>query len=246
MQTRTREMRFVAAVLLLTGSLAACMDKQEAPGLIGPGGTAQQLSLSASPDRIAHNGSAQSVVTLSLSNEAGQPVAGQRVSLGASTGSLSHIDVVTGSDGRASFIVTAPALSTPADEIDVFATPFGTNADLSLTRQVTIALTGTPVNTMAPTASFTFLPEAPVEGDTIVFDASGTMDEGQACGSKCSYSWHFGGLGAGATDGMVVARDSTTRGTYAVTLTVTDNAGTVNTRTLAVTVAAPAATPPAP
>ena len=245
MQTRTREMLRVVALLLMAGSLTACMvDKQEAPGLIGPGGTAQQLSLTASPDRILHNGTAQSVITIAMNDDTGQPVANRRVSVGASIGSTSHIDVVTGSDGRASFIVTAPALSTPASQISVFATPFGNSADDSLTRRVTIALTGTVVNTTAPTADFEFLPEAPVGGDTIVFDASATTDEGQPCGNKCLYEWEFNTLGAGGGSGMLLPRSGVTQGTYIVTLTVTDNAGSVSTKTRAVTVAAaPAPTP---
>ena len=244
MQTRTRELGRVGAVLLMAGGLAACMDKQDAPGLIGPGGTAQHLTLTASPDRIAHNGSAQSIVTIAMTNETGQAVAGQRVSVGASAGFLSHLDVVTASDGRASFIVTAPALSTPADEITVFATPFGGDSSSALTRSLKIALTGT-LNATAPTGSFTFAPQAPVEGDPVVFDASATIDEGQPCLNNCFYSWNFGGLGAGVTEGMVVTRNQVTRGTYAVTLTVTDNAGTVGTKTLLVTVAA-APVAPAP
>ena len=240
MQIRTAEMWRVGGILL-AGSLAACtVDKQEAPALIGPGGSAQQVSLSASPDRLAHNGAAQSVVTVTMTDESGQAVSGQRVSVGASTGFISHVDVVTGADGRATFNVTAPALSTPAQSVSVFATPFGSNADNALTRTLTIALTGT-LNATAPTPSFTIGPETPVAGDAIVFDASPTIDEGKACLDVCSYRWSFGGLGAGATDGRVVTRSAVTANTYAVTLTVTDNAGTVSSTTRAVTVAAPAA-----
>jgi hypothetical protein len=219
------------------------VDKQSAPSLIGPAGSAQTVTLTASPDRILHNGSAQSTVTLTMLNEGGQPVSGQRVSLGTSAGTISHLDVVTGSDGRASFLITAPALSTPAAEINVFATPFGTNADNAMTRNLTIALTGTPVNATAPTPSFTFEPVAPVEGGGIVFDASATTDEGQVCGSRCLYSWSFDGLGAGLTEGVAVSRSALVRGSYAVTLTVTDNAGTIRSTTRAVTVAPPPAEP---
>ena len=245
METKTAGMGRVGAVLLMAGSIAACMDSQEAPPLAGPSTTAQSVTLSASPDRLPHNGSAQSVVTISMHDEASQPLSGQRVVVGASPGAPSQIDVVTGADGRAAFIVTAPALSTPAAKITVSATPFGTNADNALTRILTIALTGT-LNATAPTASFTFLPEAPVEGasDTIVFDASATTDEGQACGSRCSYAWNFGNLGAGDTGGMVVTRSAVTKGTYAVTLTVTDDAGTVASTTSVVTVAPGAAPTP--
>ena len=244
MQTMTAGLWRAGATLLVAGSLASCtLDKQEAPSLIGPGGSAQSITLAASPDRVAHNGSAQSVITLKMFDEAGKPLVGQRVSVTASAGSISHLDVVTGSDGHAVFVVTAPALSTPAAEIIVFATPFGTNADNTMTRNLAIALTGTPVNTTAPTADFTFEPAAPEEGGGIVFDASTTKDEGQTCGNVCSYSWSFGGLGAGLTQGMAVSRTALTRGTYAVTLTVTDNAGTVSTKTRAVTVIPPPAEP---
>lgn len=232
-----------SAILLLAGSLAGCtVDKQEAPGLIGPGGSAQPVVLSASPDRLAHNGSAQSVVTITMTTESGEPASSQRVSVGASTGTLSHVDVVTGADGRASFILTAPALSTPAQNVVVFATPFGTNADNALTRSLSITLTGT-LNATAPTASFTVAPENPVAPDSIVFDASATTDESKACLDVCTYTWNFGGLGAGPTSGRVVARSAVAANTYAVTLTVTDNAGTVSSTTRAVTVALPA--PPA-
>jgi hypothetical protein len=244
MQIKTAGIVRVSATLLLAGSLAACtVDKQEAPGLIGPGGSAQQLTMSASPDRLAHNGAAQSVVTITMTNETGQPISGQRLSVVASRGTLSHVDVVTGADGRATFIVTAPALATPASEISVFATPIGTNADNALTRNVTIALTGTPSNTTAPTPSFTFEPAAPEEGGGIVFDASATTDEGQECGNSCLYLWSFGGLGAGLTEGIVVSRNTLTRGAYTVTLSVVDNAGTIRSTTRGVTVLPPSAVP---
>jgi len=244
MQTMTIGLWRAGATLLFAGSLAACtVDNQEAPSLIGPGGSAQALTLAASPDRVAHNGSAQSVVTVKMLNETGHPVVGQRVSVSTSTGSISHVDVVTGSDGQAVFVVTAPSLSTPAGDIVVLATPFGINADNAMTRSLSIALTGTPVNRTAPTAAFTFEPEAPQEGGGIVFDASTTTDEGQSCGTRCTYSWNFGGLGAGTTEGMVVSRSVLTKGTYAVTLTVIDNAGTVSSKTRAVTVVPP---PPEP
>lgn len=244
MQTMTAGLWRTGAALLIAGSLAACtVDKQEAPSLIGPGGSAQSITLTASPDRVAHNGSAQSVITVRMIDENGKPIAGQRVSVTASAGSISNLEVVTNSDGQAVFIITAPALSTPAGDIVVFATPFGTNADNALTHSLSIALTGTPVNKTAPTAAFTFEPEAPQEGGGVVVDASTTTDEGQVCGSRCTYSWDFGGLGAGLTEGMAVGRTALTRGTYAVTLTVRDNAGTVSTKTRAITVVPPAATP---
>jgi hypothetical protein len=236
MQIRTAGTWRMGAVLLMVGSLAACVDRQEAPSFTGPSTTAQAVNLTASPDRIAHDGIAQSIVTVEMHDENGQPLAGQRVGLGASAGLLSHVDVVTGADGKASFIVRAPALSTPADEIRVFATPFTNNFDDAFSRSLAIGLIGT-LNATFPTAAFTVLPEAPKAGGTVVVDASATTDEGEPCLDLCSYEWSFGGLGAGATSGMVVSRSAIAAGSFAVTLTVTDNAGSVSSTTKVVTVA---------
>ena len=238
MQIRTAGTWRVSAMLLLAGSLGACtVDKQEAPALIGPGGSAQQVTLSASPDRLAHNGLAQSVVTLLMTNESGQPLSGSRVSVGASTGFISNVDVVTGSDGRATFVVTAPALSTPADKISVFATPFGVNADNALTRTLTNALTGT-LNATAPSPAFTVTPESPATGVFAAFDASATTDEGKVCGDLCTYLWDFGDGGNSA--GRAVTHRFGAAATYAVKLTVTDNAGTSASTFLPVVVTDPA------
>ena len=236
MQIKTAGMWRVGAMLLLGGSVAACtVEKQVTPPFAGPSGLAQSLTLSASPDRVRHDGTAQSVITVSMFNDAGQPLSGQRVSVGATTGLLSQVDVVTGTDGRATFTVTAPALSTPAEQITVYAIPFGSNAGEALSRNLTIALTGTQ-NTTAPTPEFTSTPEAPTAGGQVVFDASATMDEGQVCGSACFHSWDFGGLGAGTTVGKVVLRNAIDEGTWGVTLTVTDSTGTAASITHAVTV----------
>jgi hypothetical protein len=243
MQIRIARLLRTGAVLLLAGSVVACMDTQEAPPLAGPSTAAQALTLRASPDRIAHDGSAQSVVTVEMHDQNGQALAGQRVSVGISTGSISHVDVVTGADGRAAFLVTAPALSTPAEKITVAASPVGTNFDSVMARQLTIGLTGT-LNATRPSPSFVVTPEAPTAGGTVVVDASATTDEGETCGDRCTYSWNFGGLGAGVTTGMVVSRTDIAAGTFAVTLTVTDNAGSANSTTRVVTVAAAAAPTP--
>jgi hypothetical protein len=227
--------------MLLAGSVAACsVDKQQAPALVGPSGSAQSVTLSASPDHLAHDGTAQSTVTVTVLDANAQPVSGLRVGVAANTGTLSNVDVVTASDGRASFTVKAPALSTPATNVTVQATAFGTNADNALPRTLTIGLTGT-LNATAPSPSFTFSPESPVVGDAISFDASATTDEGGPCGTRCTYLWSYGEGSSGG--GMFSSRIYSIARTYVVTLTVTDNAGTVASTQRAVTVVDPA--PPA-
>jgi PKD repeat protein len=229
-------------MLLLAGSVTACsVDSQEAPPLAGPSGLSQSLTLAASPDRLPHDGQSLSVVTVTMRNDSGQPLSGQRVSVGATTGSLSHVDVVTGSDGSAAFVVRAPALSTPADKIDVVVTPFGTNASTALSRTVTIALTGTQ-NTTAPDAQFIVSPEQPTAGSAAAFDASATTDEGDPCGNGCTYTWTFGDGGSGS--GRIVTHTYAAAGVYVVSLNVVDSAGTADSTGHAVTVVAAAVQAP--
>ena len=235
MQMRTAGILRASAALLIAGSMAACTESQEPPSLTGPSGLSQTLTLSASPDRIAHNGSAQSVVTLTMNDGAGQPLSGQRVSLGTSSGTLSHADVVTGADGRAAFIVTAPALSVPAEDISVFATPFGTDAGGALTRVLRIAFTG-PSNTTAPVPEFAFSPETPVAGVSTAFDASATTDEGVRC-LTCTFTWTFptetaSGMGANY---ILPTGQFPQGGTFVVTLTVRDSTGSESSLRRAVT-----------
>lgn len=240
MQIRTAGILRASAVLLIAGSVAACTESQEPPSLTGPSGLSQTLTLSASPDRIAHNGSAQSVVTLTMHDSSGQPLSGQRVSLGTSAGVLSQGEVVTGADGRAAFIVTAPALSVPAEDIRVFATPFGNDASSALTRTLRIAFTG-PGNTTAPQPEFTVSPQTPVTNVSAAFNASATTDEGVQC-VTCTFTWIFptataNGMGA---DYTLPSGQFPDGGTFVVTLTVRDSTGSESTLRRAVTWAPPA------
>lgn len=82
----------------------------------------------------------------------------------------------------------------------------------------------------APTASFTFN----CTNLSCAFNGSGSSDPD---GSIASYAWNFGDgtSGSGATPG----KSYSTGGTYAVTLTVTDNGGATGSTTQNVTVSAP-------
>jgi PKD repeat protein len=227
------------AVFLLAAGLAACgVDSQEPPSLIGPSGFAQTVSLSASPDRLARDGSSQSVVTVFVRNDAAQPVAGQRVTLSSNGGTLSQTEVTTGSDGRATVIVTAPPAGTPGNTLDIFATPVGANFEDVTTRSLSIALMGVS-NAGAPVPSFVVSPVAPVLRENTVFDASGTTDENAACLDRCTYVWDFGA--EGTRTGRIVTHQFQTAQTTTVRLTVTDPAGTSASTTQNVAVAQGAA-----
>ena len=89
------------------------------------------------------------------------------------------------------------------------------------TKSVTVTAAGGGAGAGAPTAKFTFSPAAPGVGDTVFFNAS-TSTAG-AGHSIASYAWTFGD-GAVAS-GVQPTHAYSASGSYAVQLTVTDNAG---------------------
>ncbi len=71
-----------------------------------------------------------------------------------------------------------------------------------------------------PTASFTFLPSDPFEGESVTFDASASSDPD---GDIVRYAWDFGD---GATaEGVIVNHAFAHPGEFVVMLTVADSAG---------------------
>ncbi|MCA4133607.1 PKD domain-containing protein [Arthrobacter sp. M4] len=99
----------------------------------------------------------------------------------------------------------------------------------SVTKPVTV--TAPPPN-KPPTAAFTATPNNLVAA----FDASASADPD---GTITSYAWNFGDSATG--NGATTSHSYAAAGTYAVKLTVTDNAGATGTVTKNVTVTAPAA-----
>lgn len=71
-----------------------------------------------------------------------------------------------------------------------------------------------------PTASFTFLPADPFDGESVAFDASASSDPD---GDIARYAWDFGDGGTG--EGMIVNHTFAHPGEFVVILTVTDAAG---------------------
>ncbi len=245
MQTTIAAFIRSAAVAAAAVWLAACsVDGQEPPSLIGPSGFAQTVTLSASPDHLPRDGNSRATVTVLVRNETGGPVAGQRLAVGANGGTISASEVVTGSDGRATFTITAPPQGTlGGTTLEVFATPMGGNFETAVTRTLSIALGGTP-NTTPPSPAFTINSATPAGGapfdvllqENVVFDATPTTDEGEPCLDACTYTWDFGGEGT-ATGRIVSHRFQSVR-TAAVRLTVTDVGGVSASRTQNVAVGA--------
>lgn len=234
----------LVALTALTLAAAGCgLEKQSAPSIVAPSEFGLSVTATVTPDQLPRDGQSQAVVTVAVRDARGQAVAGQRLTLSASTGAVNQADVTTDAGGNASFAYTAPAASTiVASGVAVIAvTPAAGGAGDAVARTFSVRLTGTP-NTGAPVPAFSFLPEAPERLQSVTFDASATTDEGALCRDTCSYAWNFGGESA-ATGREATYRFQQAR-SYVVSLTVTDAVGTTASTTKVVAVVNPAAPTP--
>jgi PKD repeat protein len=120
---------------------------------------------------------------------------------------------------------SSPAINGDLDEVAVYKRAL---SDAEIAAHYA-AGTGAPAPNTPPAASFT----SSASGLTVQFTSTSTDSDGTVTG----YAWDFAGLGSAST-----ATPSFTfpaSGTYAVTLTVTDDDGATNSRTEQVTVTAP-------
>jgi len=101
-----------------------------------------------------------------------------------------------------------------------------TNNNASTTITVKLELVLIP-----PVASFTYTPDTPTVGETVIFDASASYDPD---GIIVSWGWGFGDETTGTSE--IVEHTYADVGIYIVTLTVTDNEGLTDTFTADVTV----------
>lgn len=134
-------------ILTLATGLAGCgLDHQAAPSLAGPSEFGTSISITATPDTLLQNGTAQSVIEILARDGAGRAVSGQvfyiqtRVGNALNIGTLSASSVVTNSQGRASVVFTAPAAGAAITTVTVDVIPTGTNANNNLTRTIAIRL----------------------------------------------------------------------------------------------------------
>jgi PKD repeat protein len=234
-------------VLLTTIAASACtLDRQPIPPLAGPSENAVALRLTATPDQLMQDGVASSLVEIVARDASGQPLRG--LVLEAATfvggvrmdfGSLSTRSISTTKEGRAVITYYAPppppASATDDVTVAVVVTPSGTNFVSAIERAVFIRLLRPgmvlPPN-RSPVPQFFFSPTSPREGDAVVFDGSGSTDDG----TIVSFVWSFGdGTGTRPTHRYQLA------GTYNAVLTVTDDRGaTASTPPAAITVASSA------
>ena len=256
------------AVVLAAG---CTVHQSETPALSGPSEFALSLSVSAAPDTISQDGRSSSAVAVLARDASGKSIANAPFRFdilvngqAADYGTLSSRNVVTGSDGRATAVYTAPpapatgssagscsgnTLETPLAGrcVEVMATSVGSDYYASQGRSVLIHLI--PVGVILPAgstplASFAMTPATPTANDAVQFDAAkscgGSVDSGGNCPASApviaSYAWNFGdgSSGSGRTTSHVYSKQQT----YLVTLTVTNDAGVSASSTQSLTVGA--------
>ena len=231
-------MRFAMTLAAAALTAACTMKSQEAPPLTGPSELGTSIVLSVTPDVLNQDGASQSIVTVTARDQNGQPLRNLALrgeinvnGISADFGTLSARNVVTGADGRATFIYTAPPAPPVAvsDQtiVSILVTPIGTDFNNAVSRSATIRLVPA-VNVPLPSGmspNFVFSPEQPTEGQNVFFEACG--DPANACAPAnnpvVTYSWDFGD-GATAT-GRTVTHAFNGPGNYFVRLTITDSLG---------------------
>jgi PKD repeat protein len=241
-------------------AVAGCTTKETtAPPLTGPSEFALRLALQSVPDSILQDGASQSAISIEATGADNRPVRGLplRVEMSVNNsiqdfGTLSARTIVTGEDGRARVVYTAPPRPVESvgegTVVTFIVTPIGGDyrgeqprtVDLRLVPPgVILAPNSAPVPNFA--SSCTLQPF-----NDIVFDASSTTDERDAagnplpCGANCTYAWD---MGDGTTKtGIFVRHQYRSANTYQVKLTATDARGASATIARAVQIGA--ATPP--
>lgn len=231
---------------------ACTMKSQEAPGLTGPSEHGQSIVVAASPDILSQDGASQSVITVTARGPSGEPLPNLSMNVEirvggvrAEFGSLSARNIVTGSDGRGTFVYTAPmspALSLQdGTMVTIAVTPIGTDFGNASARSATIRVV--PVGPVVPPDGlapyFTFLPSAPTEQQQVLFQACADSSR-PACAPAnnpiAEYDWDFGdGHGGG---GQFQTHAYELAGSYTVTLEVSDSYGRTASTAQQVTVGA--------
>lgn len=208
------------------------MKSQEAPPLTGPSEYGTSVVVTVSPDVLSLDGASQSLVTVVARDSNGKPLRNlslrAEISVGgvrADFGSLSARNIVTGTDGRATLVYTAPAAPSgpavdPATNVDILVTPIGTDFNNATPRLASIRLIAPgvviPPDGLQP--NFTFAPEDPTDHQAVLFDAS--TSTAAPSNPITSYSWNFGD--GETSSGKTATHSFDDPGTYVVTLTVGD------------------------
>ena len=154
-----------------------------------------------------------STITVVVKDVNGTRMSNVMVKLNASGGTVKDNAGFTNAQGT--FTTTFQSSTAGTFMINVTASKEGYRDAI---KEVQVTIPNAP-----PTAGFTASPASGPEPLNVTFDASGSRD---ADGSIVSYAWDFGDGSTG--NGVKVAHNFTSNGTYMVALTVTDNLGATN------------------
>lgn len=228
-------------LLSLTVGFAACTihPTGAAPDLAGPSSFGHSLSVTASPDNIAADGS-MSTVTATFIDADGKPLVGAALQVSMSVsgapvdwGYLSSRTVYTDSTGHAKAVYFSPVMTgffagTPGQQVWISVVPVGANFTSAIPVNAVIKVTPPPVPILgvdSPVAAVTYGPSTPKVGELVTFDASTSAP---ASGhSIVSYFWDFGDNRPNANDehGSDASHAYAAAGSYTMVLGVTDEAG---------------------
>jgi PKD repeat protein len=223
----------------------------EVPPLTGPSEFATSIRVTATPDTINQDGASQSAIVVTAIDASGKAASGLPMRLDilvsgvpVDFGTLSARNVVTGSDGRANVVYTAPRPPSPGaggggTQVSILAVPNGSDANVSLNNGALAQIRLVPPGIIlppagTPTASFRVSPTPLSMNVEAIFDASGSTP-GSNSGGISSYFWTFGD-GDDSTQGPIANHKYAAPGTYTVTLTVTNDRGVSASTTQTVTV----------
>lgn len=218
---------------LLAWSAGCAVDSVSAPAPTGPSEMSTSLTMAVTPDIIRQDGASTATITLHARDAVGLPIPGITVRLDILIGStvvdfgtLYNRTLSTGADGKATTAYQSPAAPPASAQDDttvtIRATMVGTNYQNTMPRTAELRLVRPGVilpPNGAPVPSFFVSPSSGRENEPLLFDASGSSDDGQIV----AYAWTFGDGNSGA--GRALSHTYKLAGTYMVTLTVTDDRG---------------------
>jgi len=228
--------RRVAILFAAVAGMSGCtVQKQSAPGLAGPSELGLSIELTATPDVLPRDGVTGSSIRAVTRGPDGQPLAGQRLLLATSAGTLSTSEVVTGASGEASFTLNPLPPNEELSRVVVSATAVTADAVNAPTRTVNITVVG-----VAPAIAFTVNPASPKRLQLTTLTATALVN-GTSCSTECTYSWKIDDASgeANLTGRTVLYRFQEARA-YVVYLVVTAPNGATAATSQVVTVQPPA------
>src|SRR5262249_40292272 len=181
----------------------------------GPSEFALSIGVTATPDSLTMDGGSQSSIVVTTRDPNGKPISGVTLRLNteipgvvADVGALSARTIVTGSDGKASAVFTAPSSSLltgplsggSGTVVSILVTTIGNNFQTAQTQRVDIRLSPPgviPPPPGAPTAKFSWTPTTVNLNVPVTFDATESK-LGQNATQITSYVWDFGDGAIGA------------------------------------------------